>query len=302
MGVLGAFISAAQMVNFSIPATGSSGHLTGGMILAILLGPYGGFIVMASILIVQALFFADGGLLALGCNIFNLGVLPCFIGYLLVYCKIVKDTPSQKRIMLGSVIGAIISLQLGAFAVVLQTSFSGISELLFHTFLLLMLPIHLAIGIVEGLVTAAVVTFIWKARPEILTAAASSRSIGTADIKNVLLLLLVAAAIVGGILSWFASSKPDGLEWAIFKTSGKETLEAQHTIHTALADIQKKTAFLPDYGFMKTESETKPKTDAEIPCPAVDSGTSVSGIVGGGLTLLMVVLIGLGLKCHKSTA
>jgi len=73
MGVLGAFVFAAQMINFTIPATGSSGHLGGGMILAILLGPYAAFLTMASVLTVQALFFADGGLLALGCNIFNLG-------------------------------------------------------------------------------------------------------------------------------------------------------------------------------------------------------------------------------------
>ncbi len=75
MGVLGAFIFAAQMINFTIPGTGSSGHLGGGMILAILLGPHAAFLVMASVLTVQALFFADGGLLALGCNIWNLGVL-----------------------------------------------------------------------------------------------------------------------------------------------------------------------------------------------------------------------------------
>src|SRR4030042_6399529 len=73
MGVLGAFIFAAQMINFTIPVTGSSGHLGGGMILAILLGPYAGFLTLASVLVIQALFFADGGLLALGCNIINLG-------------------------------------------------------------------------------------------------------------------------------------------------------------------------------------------------------------------------------------
>jgi cobalt/nickel transport system permease protein len=74
MGVLGAFIFAAQMINFTIPGTGASGHLAGGMILAVLVGPYAGFVVMASVLTVQAFFFADGGLLALGCNIWNLGL------------------------------------------------------------------------------------------------------------------------------------------------------------------------------------------------------------------------------------
>ena len=79
MGMLGAFVFAAQMINFTIPATGSSGHLGGGLLLAILLGPHAAFVVIASVVTVQALFFADGGLLALGANLFNLGVLPCFL-------------------------------------------------------------------------------------------------------------------------------------------------------------------------------------------------------------------------------
>jgi cobalt/nickel transport system permease protein len=299
MGVLGAFIFASQMINFSIPATGSSGHLGGGMILAILLGPYAAFLVMASVLVVQALFFADGGLLALGCNIFNLGFFPCFVAYPLIYRKIAGDDPAQKKIMFGSLVAAIIGLQLGAFGVVLETVFSGISELPFRTFVLLMQPVHLAIGVVEGLVTAAVVTFVWKARPEILNVSERSALIGTVSMKKALLGLAVVAAIAGGILSWFASSNPDGLEWAMFKTSGKEELQSHGTVHASLAGIQGKTAFLPNYGFKKSELEAEPDAGAKTPWPAVDSGTSVSGLVGGGLTLLVVVLIGLGLKRRK---
>ncbi|MFH1352870.1 MAG: energy-coupling factor ABC transporter permease [bacterium] len=302
MGVLGAFIFAAQMINFSIPATGSSGHLGGGMILAILLGPSAAFLVMASVLIVQALFFADGGLLALGCNIFNLGFFPCFVVYQLIYRKIASNVPTQGKIMTGSLIAAIVGLQLGAFCVVLETVFSGISELPFRTFVLLMQPIHLAIGIVEGLVTAAVVTFVWKARPEVLSAAERSVPIGKVDMKKVLLGIVAAATIVGGALSWFASSNPDGLEWAMFKTAGKEELESHAGIHASLAGIQEKTAFLPDYGFRKSESEVTLETHANPSWPAVDSGTSMAGLIGGTLTLLMAVLIGVGLKRRKSTA
>ncbi len=297
MGVLGAFIFASQMVNFSIPATGSSGHLGGGIILAILLGPYAAFLVMASVLVVQALFFADGGLLALGCNIFNLGFFPCFVAYPLIYRKIVHDNPTQKKIMAASLIAAIVGLQLGAFGVVLETVFSGISELPFRTFVLLMQPIHLAIGVVEGLVTAAVVTFVWKARPEILNAAERSIPIGKVDMKKVFLVLVAATAIAGGGLSWFASSNPDGLEWSMFKASGKEELESRESVHASLAGIQEKTAFLPDYSFKKSEPvEVEPEANVKTPWPAVDAGTSMSGLVGGALTLLMVVLIGLGLK------
>ena len=85
MGVLGAFVFAAQMVNFSIPGTGSGGHKVGGLLLSVLLGPAPALIVIASVLTVQALFFADGGLLALGANLFNMGVMSCLVAYPLIY-------------------------------------------------------------------------------------------------------------------------------------------------------------------------------------------------------------------------
>jgi len=144
MGVLGAFIFAVQMINFTIPATGSSGHLGGGMILTIILGPYAAFLVMASILTVQALFFADGGLLALGCNIWNLGIYPCFIAYPLIYKPLTRTNKSNGRILFAVLLSAVIGLQLGAFSVVIQTLLSGKSELPFGTFLLLMQPVHLS--------------------------------------------------------------------------------------------------------------------------------------------------------------
>ncbi|MBF0388732.1 MAG: energy-coupling factor ABC transporter permease [Desulfamplus sp.] len=311
MGVLGAFIFASQMINFTIPITGSSGHLGGGMILAILLGPHIAFLTMASVLTVQALFFADGGLLALGCNIFNLGFFPCFIAYPLIYKTFVKDADTnymrsnsidfkktERKILAGSIIGAIVALQMGAFAVVIETLFSGISELPFTTFLMLMQPIHLAIGVVEGLTTAAVVLFIWKARPEILSSASSSSPIGRTPIFKVVVGLAAAALITGGALSWFASSNPDGLEWAMFKTAGVEELESPDGIHTSLSAIQEKTAFLPDYGFKSGESNELSESSAES--VKVELGTSVSGVVGGILTLIFAVAIGFALRQKKS--
>ncbi len=105
---------------------------------------------MASVLGVQALFFADGGLLALGANIFNLGFFPAFIAFPYVYKKIVGDKLTNGRIITGSIVAAIVGLQLGALGVVLETFFSGISELPLTTFLVLMLPIHLGIGLGRG--------------------------------------------------------------------------------------------------------------------------------------------------------
>jgi cobalt/nickel transport system permease protein len=300
MGVLGAFIFAAQMINFTIPATGSSGHLGGGMILAILLGPHAAFLVMASVLTVQALFFADGGLLALGCNIFNLGFFPCFIACPLIYKKIAGNDPSQGKIFAGALFSAVVGLQAGAFFVVMETVFSGISELPFGTFLLLMQPIHLAIGIVEGLATASVVIFVWKARPEILNAPISPVPKGEFSLRRVLIGFLVATVVLGGGLSWFASRHPDGLEWAMFKTSGKEELKSpEKGAHESLAEVQEKTAFLPDYGFKAPESETSGEEGSPSRWPSVEVGTSVSGLIGGALTLVLALLIGFMLRRGK---
>lgn len=305
MGVLGAFIFAAQMINFTIPGTGSSGHLGGGMILSILLGPYAAFLVLASVLTVQALFFADGGLLALGCNIINMGLFTCFFAYPLIYKKIMGCGLDKKRLFLAATLAGIIGLQFGAFGVVLETVASGISELPFKTFVLLMLPIHLAIGLVEGFVTAGVVSFVMAARPEILASAADNTTLRV-SVKKTVLGIAASAVLTSVALSWFASSNPDGLEWAMLKTSGEEEIQSSEKLHGLLASLQEKTAFLPDYGFKKSEPAVEAKIDRapveKNAWPAVDAGTSVAGLVGGVLTLSLAVLIGFGLKRRKIAA
>jgi len=300
MGVMGAFIFASQMINFTIPGTGSSGHIGGGLILAILLGPYAGFLTIASVLTIQALFFADGGLLALGSNVFNMGFFSCFIAYPLIYKVFMKMGYSTKRIVLASILAAIIGLQMGAFGVVLETLFSGKTELPFKTFVLLMQPIHLAIGAVEGLVTAAIVSFIWKARPEIIERAAIGQAIGNVSIKKVVAGLVTMAVITGVGLSWFASSNPDGLEWAMLKTAGTAELEASDGLHQKLSDLQNKTAFLPGYSYKAPENDTEESAKvAEETWPAVSGGTSTAGLVGGGMTLVLAGLVGSGISLAK---
>lgn len=300
MGVMGAFVFAAQMINFSIPGTGSSGHLGGGMLLAILLGPHAGFLTMASILLIQALFFGDGGLLAYGCNVLNLGFYTCFIAYPYIYKWFTHKGINAKRIFGSSMVSAIIGLQIGAFSVVLQTLLSGKTELTFVKFVLLMQPIHLAIGVVEGLVTAAIITFVWRARPEIMEKASIRESLGNISIKKVLTGLIIAVIIVGGVLSWFASSNPDGLEWSMEKTAGTAELEITGNTHKTFSDIQSKTAILPDYGFKVSDTETKDETAANKEAwPAVSAGTSVSGIVGGAMTLVLATLVGFVISVVK---
>jgi len=303
MGVTGAFIFAAQMINFSIPGTGSSGHLGGGMILSIPLGPYAAFIVMASVLTIQALFFADGGLLALGCNIWNLGIYPCFIAYPLIYKPLVQKEMTPKRIMVASMVSAIVALQLGAFSVVLETLLSGRSELPFTTFILLMQPIHLAIGIVEGFVTAGVINYVKAARPELLESVVESTPLSPGiKIKKIVLTLLAVSVIVGGIVSWFASSYPDGLEWSIEKVYGKPELPEQETgIVALLRAIQEKTAFLPDYTFKKKETPGEQETPADgvNAWPNVETGTSISGILGSIMMFGLIILVGFGIKAIR---
>ncbi|MBI5014146.1 MAG: energy-coupling factor ABC transporter permease [Deltaproteobacteria bacterium] len=304
MGVLGAFIFAAQMINFTIPGTGSSGHLSGALILSILLGPYAAFLTMASIITVQALFFADGGILALGCNIFNMGFWGCFVGYPLIYKKVAGDRPTPGRITAACVAAAVVSLQLGPFSVVMQTLLSGVSELPFRTFVLLMQPIHLAIGTVEGLVSAAVVNFVRTAEPEILQKAATHQPIGPLSLKKVLLGLGIVTLVTAGSLSWFASANPDGLEWSIGKVTGGSELESKERVHEALRTLQEKLAFLPGYGFKKPRpAPGAPPAQGEAPSwPTVDPGTSVSGIVGGVITLAAAALVGFALKKRRPSA
>ena len=306
MGILGAFIFAAQMINFTIPVTGSSGHLGGGLILAILLGPYAAFLTIASVLVVQALFFADGGLLALGCNIFNLGFFPAFIAYPFIYKMIIGNRPTATRISAASIVSAIVGLQMGAFGVVLETIFSGISSLPFSTFVAMMQPIHLAIGIVEGLVTAAVVSFVYKARPEIMQSALEARPVGSHPVRNIALAFLSVAVVTGGMVSWFASTNPDGLEWAITKVTGQEELKKpEQGLHAALAALQERIAFLPDYSFRKPSEarvEITRNDDKKPAGPGSHLATSISGLVGGMTTLGLALLIGYILKRRNRTA
>lgn len=287
MGVLGAFVFAAMMINFSIPATGSSGHFGGGLILAILLGPHAAFVVMASVLTVQALFFADGGLLALGCNMFNLGFIPAFVAYPLVYRFIARDARGGARPWAGAMVAGIVGLQLGAFAVVMETVLSGITALPFGTFLLLMQPIHLAIGVVEGLATAAVVSFVLRFRPVAIVRPGGGG--GAGRLRGAAAAILLAAALLGGVVSWFASTRPDGLEWATGKALGSaEIAPPGGGAHEALARVQEQTSFLPDYGF-KAAAAAKSVAVAK-------SGLSLSGLVGGLMTLALAAAIGYGLR------
>lgn len=309
MGVLGAFIFAVQMINFTIPGTGSSGHIGGVLLLSILLGPYAAFLTIASVLVVQALFFADGGLLALGCNIFNLGFFPAFIAYPFIYKKIVGSTPSPARISAASISAAVIGLQIGSLGVVAETTLSGISSLPFQVFVAFMQPIHLVIGIVEGMITASVISFVYKARPEFFQNAIEAPATAAHPLRTVTLGFLAAAFLAGGVLSWFASEHPDGLEWSVMNVTGKRSLKSPvDGLYTTLAAFQEKLSFLPDYSFKKVpEIQAAPAASRQQKPEKIEAEggkfvTTLSGIVGGTLTLGLSFIIGLLLRRRERTA
>ena len=299
MAVTSALVFAGQMINYTIPGTGSSGHMCGGMLLSALLGPYAGFLSMIVVLTIQCLFFADGGLMALGANIWNMAFYGCFVGYFLIwrpimrgswFGKMEKAAAARAKIIAAAILGAVITLQLGAFSVVVETTLSGITELPFGAFAALMQPIHLAIGLVEGLITAAVLVFVYSSRPELLQESdALEKGTGSrGSLAKTLVILAVLAVLVGGVFSHFASSNPDGLEWALFGNEeegfsanmglDEENFGVESKVSETAEAIQEKTSFLPDYAF----------ADSDNPM-----GTSVSGIVGAGMVAAVAFLIAL---------
>jgi cobalt/nickel transport system permease protein len=292
MGVMGAFVFAGQMINFTIPGTGSSGHIGGGILLAALLGPAPALIALASVLLIQCLFFADGGLLAYGCNVFNMGVIPCIGAYTLIYKPLIRKGLNKGNITLAAILSVIAGLAAGAFFVVLETLASGVTELPFSTFTALMLPIHLAIGLVEGVVTAAVLCFVHSARPELLDSAVTKTKLDAAvNTKKILVVFGVLTLAVAGGLSLFASAYPDGLEWSMEKTAGTAELEREGGVYETAADVVEKTAFMPDYGFRVTENEEADEA----------AGTAVAGITGSIITVLLAGGLGFIISAARKT-
>lgn len=282
MGIAGAFVFAMQMVNFAIPCTGSSGHIVGAVLLSALLGACPAFLVMSSVLLIQSLFFADGGLLALGCNIFNMGFFGCFLAYPLIFKPLAGDFSKFSRVFFAAVLASVVGLQLGAFSVVLQTLASGISQLNFANFALQMQPIHFAIGAAEGIISAFILLAVLAVRPQVFSEKASGgipASLAAAS-------LLGASLFIAGGVSLFASPKPDGLEWAIERTVGSVEFSQSGAVYAAAESLQQNLSFMPDYSLPALESEI--------------IGTSVSGIAGTLITLAFAGTLGLMLGSRKS--
>jgi cobalt/nickel transport system permease protein len=162
MGVCAAFIFAAQMINFPIPG-GTSGHLLGGTLAGVLLGPWAGMLVMAIVFVVQAVFFQDGGLTALGANIFNMGAIGTFGGYYLYKTiRLVIGRQSRRGMVIATAVSAWSSVVVAAIAAALQIAASGTVPWN------VMVSWHVLIGIGETLITLVAVNFVWRSRPDLL--------------------------------------------------------------------------------------------------------------------------------------
>ncbi len=256
MGILAAFVFAAQMINFPV-AGGTSGHLIGGTLIAILLGPWAAVLVMTSVVSIQALLFQDGGLLALGFNVFNMGILAPFVGYA-VYTWVRRVLGnSQRGDLIGAAGGAWLSVETAAAAASLQLAVSGTSPL--DVAFPAMVGVHALIGIGEALITVGALVFIQQSRPDLVNGTARTMAKGSSWIA---VGLLIALAIT--FASPLASSHPDGLERvAEDKAFLDEAKDAPYTI-------------LPDY--------TVPGIDNE----------AVTTIFAGLIGVLIVAGVGYG--------
>src|SRR3989304_1898600 len=262
MGVMASFIFAAQMINFPV-AGGTSGHLLGGAMAAIVLGPWAGMLVMTAVVAVQGLLFQDGGLLVMGANILNMGLITAAIGYGL-YRGVSTGSRTLKLTVAG--IAAWLSVMAGALFTSLQLWLSGTSQL--GIVIPAMLGVHALIGLGEALITVAALSFILQARPDLLGEGSESAKGGRGWI---LAGGLIALAVV--LISPLASGDPDGLERVAINMGFIDAgLDASYQV-------------IPDYT-LPFLGETA-------------LSTIVAGVIGLFVVGAMVVLIARGVRARR---
>lgn len=221
-GIMAAFIFAGQMINFPV-AGGTSGHLVGATLAAIVLGPSLGVLVMAAVIALQALLFQDGGLLAMGANMLVMGVVPALVGYGLH--RLVANRPQRRLQLAGAGVAAWLSVMAAALFTALLLGFSN--TISFSVVVPVMLGVHALIGIGEAIITVAALGFIYNTRPQLLQQSAAHGGRGWIAAGLALALLVV-------FLAPFASSFPDGLEWVAGESGFLQ--RAQDAPYTLLPD------------------------------------------------------------------
>jgi cobalt/nickel transport system permease protein len=264
MGIMAAFIFAAQMLNFPV-AGGTSGHFLGGALAAIVLGPWAGILVMTAVIAVQGFLFQDGGLLVMGANIFNMGILTAVIGFGLY--RIVINRKSSTRFGMAGVAAWIATMSAALFTS-LQLWLSGTSRL--EIVIPAMLGVHALIGIGEAVITVAAIAFIERTRPDLLSAEKSVASGGRGWILTGILISLLVV-----VLSPLASGYPDGLE------------RVAEDIGFLGAGQSAPYQILPDYSF-PIMGETA-------------ISTIVAGVVGILAVMGLLILVGRNLRAAKES-
>ena len=236
MGVLAAAIFAGQMLNFTV-AGGTSGHLLGAALATILLGPWAAIIVMTTVVGIQALIFQDGGLLAMGGNIFNMAIIGVSVSYF-AYTSLKKLIGDQKwGLFVNGFVTAWLSIFIASLAAALEIAASGTSPA--NIAVPAMGGIHALIGIGEGLITVGALTFIYAARRDLLQAGQTAPAGGKA-----IWVVGLGIAILLTIFSPLASANPDGLEWVA---------EQKGFLDVAQAPLYK---VIPDYVFPGITNES----------------------------------------------
>lgn len=288
MGILGAFVFAAQMVNFQLPAMpGTSGHMVGAVLLSIILGPHLGAIVISSVVIIQCLIFQDGGLMALGCNIINMGLIPSYLGYYL-YRIITAGKFSSLRVYIGAMIACVLAVESGAILVPVQAALSGVLAVPFSTFLITMIGVHFLVGFIEGLITVAVLGYLQQVRPDVVM----DSLLGKVRLSKraVLATLVIFTVVIGAGLSLLASDLPDGLKWSYAERPDqpefKSAVSNEDSRITAVDDLQSKYSLLPDYSI---RASTLGKV-AEQQSDFSADWTSFAGVVGSVVTMAVIWL------------
>ena len=270
MGVMGAFVFAAQMINFTLPGMpGTSGHLGGGVLLAILMGPAAGIVTMAAILIVQCLVFQDGGLLALGCNIINMGVVPCLLGSWLYHTVLGPAARAAAwRQYLAAWIACIVGVTAGAAMVPIEARVSGVLQVPISQFLGVMIVVHLIIALCEGAVTFAVIAYLRHVKPELMGLGAIDLPVvsNRPGYGVVTVSLLVTALLMAGVVSWFASTLPDGLEWSYLEHrygTVEQNVRNESPIVGAVDQWQSKWSLMSDYTSREAPLGTLPTAEGK---------------------------------------
>jgi cobalt/nickel transport system permease protein len=229
LGLTTAFIFAAQMINFPV-AGGTSGHLLGGTLAAIVLGsPWAGMLCIATVLIIQAVLFADGGITALGANILNMAIIGVWVGWMLTQTLQRLLGGSKGRLPLAAGIAAAVSVVIAAIACAIELALSGTAPI--GIVLPAMTGIHILIGVGEGLITGSVLTYLAQARPDLLP--------GEQEQLRGWLVPVISIVLVAGVLSLAASAWPDGLERVAENLGFIELAEqVRIAVPTPLADYE----------------------------------------------------------------